>query len=184
MRFTDHALDMMATRLSQFTNPNIPELSLKDEKTLQNSLIGSVVGIFGGEANAGARHRVTNLVRRIFASTETYQLGRQHALDYIRGDRHTQITPYFNSLTFFESCLAYCWQIGDLMYKILKPEGIKVFEQSDGSPWQRLHAIHTFATKHWLGTYADNVHGEMPTAVWLTNDGKCISGALKAVDAL
>ncbi len=90
----------MATRLSQFDKPNIPELVLKDDKTLVNHMLESVLGIFSGENNSHIRHVITNVVSRTFASTENYRLGRNHALDYVNGDRFTRITPYYLSLTF------------------------------------------------------------------------------------
>jgi hypothetical protein len=42
-KLSDYALDQIATNLSQFTNPVIPELSLEDDKTLQNHILESVL---------------------------------------------------------------------------------------------------------------------------------------------
>ncbi len=175
MGFTNHSLDMWATKLSEFTKPVIPELALKDDKTLQNHLLESVLGILGGEHNAHARHLVTNIVRRVFASMEMYRLGRANALDYVAGDRHNNVVPYFKSLTFFETCLGYCWQICDCLNEL--GNGDKVFQKGDGSAWERLHGIYTYGTKHPIGSYDDITKPEMPTAIWLTNDGiECING--------
>jgi hypothetical protein len=176
-QFSDHALNMMATRLSQFTNPTIPELTLKDDKTLQNNMLESVLGLWGGDGNARVRHIITNEVRRVFASIETYRLGRQYALKYVSGNRHWEITPYFLALTFFESCVAYSWQVCDHVLS-LGLSGEKVFKPGDGSGWERLHGIYTIGTKHSSGRYDVMKHGEMPTTVWLTNDGiECIAGS-------
>ena len=166
----------MATGLSQFDKPNIPELVLKDDKTLSNHMLESVLGVFGGEKNSHVRHLVTNLVRRTFAAIETYRLGRIHALDYVNGHRHVHITPYFRSLTFFETCIGYCWQATELVYSFPGPE--KAFVKGDSSCWERLHGLYTVGTKHSYGKYDQALHKEMPTTIWLTNDGiECIAGA-------
>lgn len=172
MRFSNHALDMIATDLSKFTNPNIPELRLQDDKTLQNNILAGVVGAFSGTTNAPIRHRVTNIVRRVFASIETYRRGRRYALDYAHGDRHSAIMPYFPALTDFECCLGYSWQVVDLL------RGSQhVYAPGDGSAWERLQRIYTEGTKHSLGKYDHTTDSEAPTTVWLTNDGiACITG--------
>jgi hypothetical protein len=69
----------------------------------------------------------------------------------------------------------------DLQYQLAKeakPDA-KMFERSDGSPWERLHVIYTFGTKHSfkevdrMGPYSP------PTTVWLTNEGiSCLRGDL------
>ena len=102
MRLSSGALDMIATDLSKFTSPDIPELSLKDDKTLQNNMLAGVLGVFSGETNAYVRHIMTNIVRRVYAAIETYELGRRHALDYVEGDRRWRISPYFLALTNFD----------------------------------------------------------------------------------
>jgi hypothetical protein len=175
-QFSDYALNEIATNLSQFTNPVIPELILKDDKTLQNHILESVLGIFSGGKNAYVRHLIANEVRRTFACMETYKLGRKYALEYVAGDRHWNITPYFLALTFFESCVAYSWQICDQVMDIGGKKG-RVFEPGDGSAWERLHRIYTTGTKHSHRAYDAGLHDKQPTTVWLANEGiQCLSG--------
>ena len=175
MLISSDALDMIATDLSAFTNPDIPELALRDDKTLQNNMLASIIGAFGGATNAPVRHQMTNIVRRVFASIETYRRGRAHALDYVQGDRHSRIIPYFHALTDFECCASYSWQVADLLRgmtsKDVYPRG------GDGSAWHRLHDIYTEGIKHSFDKYDSVAHGEAPTTVWLTDEGiACISG--------
>lgn len=175
MPFTDFALDMMATHLSEFTAPDIPPLELRDEKTLQNNMLENVLGVFGGRENAHMRHLMTNIVRRISASAEFYEQGRENALNYIAGNRHARITPYFVALAYFESCVSYSWHIADFIRQM---SGTKVFERGDGSEWERLHGIYTDGTKHSFNKYDAMARPEMPTTVWLTNSGiACVSRA-------
>lgn len=173
-RLTSNALDMVATRLSLFREPDIPELKLPDEKTLQNNMLAGIIGAFSGAGNAPVRHAMTNIVRRVFASIEMYRLGRRCALDYVEGDRHSALIPYFLALTNFECCIGYCWQVGDLLKNM---SGKNIFNPGDGSAWQRLHQIYTVGTKHSFGGYDPANDGEMPTTVWLTNEGiDCVKG--------
>ena len=175
VRLSSHALDMIATHLSEFTNPDIPELVLRDDKTLQNNMLAGIIGAFGGATNAPVRHLTTNIVRRVFASMETYRRGRAHALNYVEGDRRSQIMPYFHALTGFECCVSYSWQVADLLRGL---SSVDVYPRGgDGSTWHRLHEIYTEGTKHSFGKYDMVAHGEAPTTVWLTNEGiACISG--------
>ena len=173
-RFSSHALDNIATDLSEFTNPDIPELRLRDDKTLQNNILAGVIGAFSGTSNAPVRHLMTNIVRRVFASIEMYRRGRRYALDYIQGDRHDAIVPYFLALTDFECCLGYSWQVADLLRGL---SSMDVYARGDGSAWHRLHKIYTEGTKHSLGKYDHAADRETPTTVWLTNEGiACITG--------
>ena len=177
LRFSSSALDKIATDLSNFTNPDIPELALRDDKTLWNNMFAGIIGVFRGEKNAYTRHLVTNIVRRVFASIETYRHGREHALDYVQGDRHSQITKYFLALTDFESCASYSWQVADLMRGLaradLYPRG------GDDSAWHRLHDIYTEGTKHSFEKYDRATDLEIPTTLWLTKDGMaCITGQM------
>ena len=175
LRLSSGALDRVATGLSQFKDPAIPELALRDDKTLQYNMLAGIIGLFSGEGNAPFRHVMTNIVRRVFASIETYRLARAHALEYVAGDRHHAITPYFLALTHFESCIGYSWQTADLLAKLGNQN---VFDKGDGSAWQRLHDIHVYGSKH---TYAANRSGDaatLPTSIWLTNEGiTCLTGA-------
>lgn len=176
MPLTNHALDMIATGLSGFANPDIPELALPDDKTLQNNMLEGIIGIFSGRSNATVRHLMSNIVRRVFASMETYRRGRLHALDYVDGDRHGRLTPYFLALTDFECCIAYSWQVAELLRKMTS---IDLYAPGDGSAWERLHDIYTEGTKHSFGKYDGGVHGEAPTSLWLTDGGiACIDGTL------
>lgn len=174
MKLSARALDQIATHLSQLDAPNIPELKLKDDKTLQNNMLESILGIFSGDKNSLVRHMMTDMVRRIFASCETYKLARHHTLRYIELDRYAQITPYFQALTFFESCVSYSWQVADLARKSGKHN---VFEKGDGSAWERLYSLYTHGTKHSSEWYDAITRPEIPTTMWLTNQGvACISG--------
>lgn len=175
MGFSSGALDMIATDLSKFTSPDIPELSLKDDKTLQNNMLAGVLGVFSGETNAYGRYVMTNIVRRVYAAIETYQLGRRHALDYVEGDRRWRISPYFLALTNFESCVSYSWQVADLLRQMSKQ---KIYEPKDGSAWARLHDIYTVGTKHSFRNFDAAHPPPPPTTVWLSNEGiACMNGA-------
>ena len=169
-QFSRSALDKIATDLSMFDDPKIPELSLTDDKTLQNNMLASVLGAFSGTANAEARHMMTNIVRRTSASIEAYRLGRKSAMEYVGGNRFGWIAPYFHSLTFFESCVAYSWQVCDQLNYLAKGRA-RVYQRGDGTAWEKLHNIYTIGTKHPFGRYVPAQHGEVPTTVWLTNDG-------------
>ena len=172
--FSNHALDMIATDLSKFANPNVPELVLRDDKTLQNNILESVLGVFGGEVNARLRHLMTNIVRRVFASVHSYREGRKHALEYVGGDRHRVLPPYFCALMNFETCLSNSWQIVDYQRRVAK---VDAFKPGDESKWERLHAIYTYGTKHPFDRYDAETNWEMPTTLWLTNSGiSCLSG--------
>ncbi len=175
MRFSSYALDTIATDLSKFKNPAIPQLALQDDKTLQNNMLAGVIGVFGGEKNTRVRHLMTNIVRRVFASVETYRRGRDHALDYVRGDRLSRISPYFLALTDFECCASYSWQVADLLRGMAS---VDIYPRSgDDSAWHRLHDIYTVGTKHSFGKYDSAAGPEMPTTVWLTDEGiACING--------
>lgn len=166
MKLSAYSLDHIATDLSKFTQPDIPNLTLPDDRVLQTNALESILGVFSGQGNARVRRIVTNIVRRVFASKETYELGRQHAFEYVAGDRE-RISLYFLALTEFETCIAYIWQIADFL-RVLS--GIKVYEPGDRSDWERIHDIYTFGTKHYddKATAADV---EQPTAIWLTNNG-------------
>lgn len=175
MKLSARALDQIATRLSQLDAPDIPELKLTDDKTLQNNMLESILGIFSGDKNSPIRHMMTDMVRRIFASCETYKLARHHALQYIELDRYAHITPYFQALTFFESCVSYSWQVADLARKSGKHN---LFKRGEGSAWERLHGLYTHGTKHSSEQYDAVARPELPTTIWLTNQGiACISGA-------
>jgi hypothetical protein len=55
---------------------------------------------------------------------------------------------------------------------------VEVFTRGDGSAWERLHGIYTYGTKHSLEKYDVAVHKEMPTTIWLTNEGiECMDGS-------
>ncbi len=175
LRFSNGALDKIATDLSFFTSPEIPELSLKDDKTLQNNMLAGVIGAFSGDTNAHIRYLVNNVVRRVYASIETYRLGRKHALDYVEGDRKALIGPYFLALTNFESCVSYSWQIADFLCQLSKQ---KIYQKNDGSAWERLHDIYTVGTKHSFRKYDLERVPPRPTSVWLTDEGiECMNGA-------
>jgi len=175
-QFSNFALDQMATNLSQFTNPEIPELSLEKMNTLQVNMLESVVGVFSGNTNAHVRHLMTDMVRRIFSSIETYRIGRENAVTYVEGNRHKVISPYFRSLTGFECCIAYSWQVCDWLNFNLKGQQT-VYVKGDGSAWERLNAIYRHGTKHAYGKYDKINQPEIPTAIWLKNDGiSCITG--------
>jgi len=69
-KLSDYALNMIATDLSEFNAPDIPDLELPDDRTLQNSMLENVLGVFSGPDNAEVRHTMTDMVRRIFGSIE------------------------------------------------------------------------------------------------------------------
>lgn len=176
MQFSSDALDKIATDLSQFVDPSIPPLVLHDDKTLQTNILESVIGILSNEQNTYARFLVTNFVRRIHASIKMYAAGRTHAIDYINGDRRIRLEPYFLALTHFECCVAYVWQVADLARNIaankLTPESkLNLFDRGDGSIWERLHDLYTSGTKHSHDHFSISGRSEMPTTIWLTNDG-------------
>lgn len=174
MPFSNYALNMMATHLAEFKEPNIPDLTLEDDRTLQLHLLENTLGAFGGEANRFLRHQMTNIVRRVFASIETYRLGRKYAYEYVTGDRHSQLARYFSALTQFEMCVAYSWQVCDLLVRMNNED---LFAPGDDSAWERLHDIYTIGTKHSFGHFKQDDERELPTSIWLTNDGVCcISG--------
>lgn len=173
-------LDKIATGLSEFTDPDIPELPQKLHTTVLDNALAGILGAFSGEGNAHVRHIMTNIVRRISASAQMYQRGRENALDYVAGDRYLRIVPYFHALAEFEGCISNSWLAVDLIRKLpseKKERDTKIFEPGDGSELQRLHAIYTDAIKHPDQRYNTAVHGEMPTSVWMTNEGlSCITG--------
>jgi hypothetical protein len=166
-------MDKVATHLSMFTNPNIPELVLRDDKTLQNNMLEGIFGAFSGEKNSHVRHMMTNIVRRVWGSIECYKRGREQALDYVAGDRYSNFSLYFSALVSFESCISYSWQVVDLLRGISKQN---VFQPGDESAWERLHGVYTYGTKHSFGQYDEDKRLEMPTTIWLTNCGvSCVS---------
>lgn len=175
LRFSSSALDKIATDLSIFTNPDIPELALRDDKTLQNNMLAGIIGVFRGEKNAYTRHLVTNIVRRVFASIEAYRRGREHALDYVQGDRHSRIKVNFLALTDFECCASYSWQVADLLRRLA---GVNLYPRGgDDSAWHRLHDIYTEGTKNSSEKYDRATDLEIPTTLWLTDEGiTCING--------
>ncbi len=140
-------------------------------------MLKGILGVFSGDKNAHVRHLVTNIVRRVFGSIETYSRGRECALDYVNGDRHSRVTPYFLALTDFECCIGYSWQVADLLRE-LGGKKINIYSKGDGSGWERLHDIYTHATKHSYNKYDRTAKYEIPTTIWLTNEGiNCITGA-------
>lgn len=167
MKLSSHALDTIATDLSKFTTPTIPELSFSDNKVLQNNALESLVGVFSGEKNAAIRRIMGNIVRRLFASMEAYKLGRQHALDYVAGERE-HISRYYLALTQFETCTAYTWQIADYLYRL---SGVKLFVPGDGSDWERIHTVYTIGSKHFIDDEMSPGSNPVPSVIWLTNDG-------------
>lgn len=74
MQLSKGALDMIATCLSEFTEPDIPELSLRDDKTLENNMLACILGAFSGKTNAHVRHLMTDGVRRVFAFKELSEM--------------------------------------------------------------------------------------------------------------
>jgi hypothetical protein len=168
IQLAEHVLDGLATDLSKFTKPEIPELQLRDDKTLQNHLLECIIGPFSGEKNAQVRHLVTNIVRRVFGSIEAYRLGRAQALEYVDRSQDLHIAPYFRALSHFECCIAYSWQVCAL---VDNPQiGARVFTRGDNSAWERLHGLYTNGTKH-SGNAAKIVRADAPTTIWLTNEG-------------
>jgi hypothetical protein len=174
VQYFDTALDRVATKLSQFQAPRIPELPLDDEHTLQNNMLESLLGVFSGEANKRIRHLMTNLVRRADASVEAYRKGRELALEYASFDRSRgHVLPYFRALAAFEQCITHSWQVSEIVSH-MTDGSLRMFNRGDGSDMERLHAIYTFSMKHAQERYDPNIDGEMPTEIWLTNAG--ISG--------
>lgn len=170
IQVSDRVLDCIATNLSQFTKPNIPKLVLDDDGTLQNNFLDSIFDVFVEGKNAHNRSIMTNIVRRVFASIEFYRYGRKYAFEYIDNDNDLAITPYFQSLTYFEGCISYSWQVCDLL-NALTNEMPKIYKKGDGTVWERLHDIYTHGTKHSNDKFNPHVHETLPTTIWLTNDG-------------
>lgn len=138
-------------------------------------MLAGVIGVFSGDTNAHVRYIVNNIVRRVYASMETYRLGRKHALDYVEGERKSRISPYFLALTNFESCVSYSWQVADLLCQLSRQ---KMYQKNDGSAWERLHDIYTVGTKHSFRKYDPKRPSPDPTTVWLSNEGiECMNGA-------
>lgn len=169
-QFTDFALDLFATNLSTFTSPQIPELQRKP--TLHFNFWESALGTLSGRGNARARSLVTNLVRRTFAAAEFYRVGRERALEYVAGDRHWSLQPYFEALAQFEACVSSNWQVCDLVNKMVTHHGAesRVFQSGDGTAWERLHGVYTVGVKHSFRSSSATT-ANLPTTVWLTNEG-------------
>ena len=186
VKFSRSALDKIATQLSQFDNPDIPEISLDDGSILYVNLLDNIMGPFCGPGNSKIRSIVTNDVRRIFSSIGFYRHAREEALGYAIGDRFSNIVPYFLSLTYFESCMASCWQICDRLSRMSTAQGgPQLYKKGDGTVLERLHDIYTYGSKHSYSNSNNKNCNELPTDIWLRNDGiECVSGAFLAYHEL
>jgi hypothetical protein len=167
---------MIATDLSEFTSPRIPELTV-NSTTLSDNVLASCLGAFSGETNSHVRHLMTNIVRRAFGSIEMYNSGRKHAFEYTSDTGRQRIKSYFLALAGFECSISYCWQVCDLLRDMT---GVDLFpREGDRSAWHRLNQIYNQGIKHSYGKYDGDRDGEAPTTVWLTNDGiACLTGVM------
>ncbi|MEO9191406.1 MAG: hypothetical protein ABI224_15615 [Acetobacteraceae bacterium] len=111
------------------------------------------------------RSYVFNFLRKTEGAIFAYKEARNALLEYVTTPR-TVISPYFRSLSNFETCIAYCFQGFQLLIKGSKQA---LYDTNDGSDFDRLRAIH-YTAKHMDERIE---HGEIPkdatAPIWITN---------------
>lgn len=115
------------------------------------------------------------LIRRAEDVIVNYEEARSHLASLVAGGR--SISLYFRCLRRFESTVAMLYQSLDLVRRAL---GIKLFNQGDGSPYERLNLIYNKSRHSDPETLpAGQLH-----AVWIKNDGLYVDGANLTFDEL
>lgn len=115
------------------------------------------------------------LIRRAEGVIVDYEEARGHLASLVAGGR--SISLYFRCLRRFESTVAMLYQSLDFVRRAL---GIKLFNQGDGSPYERLNLIYNKSRHSDPETLpAGQLH-----ALWIKNDGLYVDGANLTFDEL
>lgn len=165
----------VAHKLSGLTQCEAPELK-DDIKWLSNFILNNV---FRVQLPAKTRAYLFNFLRRAEGATFAYRAARIEIHEYLNTPRNV-ISPYFRALSYFEICIAQCYQGYELL---AHASGESIYTPSDGSPEERLQIVYV-DSKHMDKMIAGDKLPEQATAgVWITNTGIASArGALTFVE--
>lgn len=171
MPLTDWSKDtFVAPEMSKFTAAVIPDMSKTDDEQeywLRNFILNNLLG--GTAYVTPVRQQMYNFLRRSHTAFAEYSLARAATLDYL--DDPNRILPYIDAINHWEAFLANVWQAHCFLGRLPWLPRRVWFEPNDGSPLQRLNALHN-RSKHADGAIVRGEFvGESPLCVWLTNDG-------------
>ena len=116
------------------------------------------------------------ILRRGQMALIEHENGRRALQDYAGGNKN-RISVYFRSLYHFEIAINLTYQAHDLFMKITKT---RLFNKNDGSQLERLNRIYN-VSKHLEPSTIPNSYLH---AVWLSNEGICISSAILKFEEL
>ena len=120
--------------------------------------------IFRSSMNSPARQQIYNFLRRSHAAFAEYALARESTLDFLKDRKNLR---YVDAIGHWEAFLAYTWQA----HRFLGQGKNVWFRSGDGSPLQRVNALHTRAKHADEALERGQFIGDSPLCVRLTNDG-------------
>lgn len=164
MQLTDYALDNFAAhKLSLLTRCGASEMPIA-----QNWL-GSFItrSIFLANTPSKDRAYIFNIIRRAEGSLNAYREARTALIEYVKTPR-SELSPYFRSLLNFEVAIAQCYQGLELLARSV---GHKLFEEDDGSVYQRLQVLYVDSKHMDRMISGGKLPDEATGAVWITNEG-------------
>ena len=164
----------LAPGISEFTTCEAPDIAGKHPEAphwLANHFLNSV---FRGTFKNKYRQYAFNQLFRAQVAYADYQEARTLTAGFLAKGKpdHPAISPYFQALARWESCLLNLQIFIDVMNRMKKEfKDEPVFKDGDGTPEQRAYAIAN-KIKHFGSDVAAEKHDENDTVpMWLTNEG-------------
>jgi hypothetical protein len=170
MPLSNYALDnYVSQQIMQLTECNAIDLSQEFDQAdswIENFVLNS---IFRTQVKQEYKPFIFAILRRAQMALVEYENGRMALQDYAGGNKN-RISVYFRSLYHFEIAVNLTYQAHYFFMKITKK---RLFNKNDGSQLERLNRINNVSKHLELSTIPNSyLH-----AVWLSNEGLCISSA-------
>jgi hypothetical protein len=160
---SDYFLDrFVAPKLSLLTGCGAPELSAGGPW-----LNGFILRAFLVGLSSDKRAYLFNFVRKTESAVFAYKEARSALLEYVATPRNV-ISPYFRSLSNFETCFAQCFQGFELLMTGSKEP---LFKEDDGSELDRLRVIHNTSKHLDERIEKGEIPAESTAPIWITNQG-------------
>lgn len=156
---------LIAPEMSKFTSATIRDMSDVDaeqEHWLANYILNR---LFRANVNTPYRQQWYNFLRRSHSAFAAYALARKATLEFLNEGRDP--LRYVDAIGHWEAFLGYFWQAHCFLGR-----GQKIwFEKGDGSPRERVLALHNRAKHADEAIERGEFVEDSPLCVWLTNDG-------------
>jgi hypothetical protein len=177
MPLSNHALDrFVSQQITQLTECNAIDLSQvfdQADSWIENFVLNS---IFRTQVKQEYKPFIFAILRRAQMALVEHEYGRMALQDYAGGNKN-RISVYFRSLYHFEIAVNLTYQAHDFFMKITKKS---LFNKNDSSQLERLNRIYN-VSKHLEPSTIPNSHLH---AVWLSNEGLCISSTVLKFEEL